>query len=344
MTFLNITHQGRSRLVRGFVIALLLFIIALWPLSMGPFDNLEGETEWGITFSVPYAKALQIDWQAAYIALLDDLKVRLLRIPVYWPDVEPTKDTMNFTEFDWMIDQAELRGARVLLVVGRRAPRWPECHVPEWAVNFTEEQQQEEIIEMISVVVEHYKDRAVIAQWQVGNEPYVEFFGTCPKPDPEFIDRAVKTVRDLDPSREIVITDSGELGSFWRAARHGDILGSTMYKVVPRGKTSFGYTKWYLPSWFYRKKANLARRFAPNFNGFIIAELQAEPWAGEKFIRDLTPEEQDKSIDIEQFRKNIEFARKAKVEQVYLWGAEWWYWTWIEQGRPEFWEATRSLW
>lgn len=340
-TFIR-THWKRWLVIFGIFLLMLTVVLAIF--SRGPFDDIEGEPEWGITFSVPYAKELGVGWQETYLALLDDLGVDLIRIPAYWPDIEPEDDQFAFEELDWMIDEAGKRNARVLLVVGRRTPRWPECHVPGWAQVLPEDTLQKKILEMLPVVVERYRDNKTIVQWQVGNEPYVEFFGTCPEPDKAFIQASVDLVRELDPTREIVVTDSGELGSFWRAARHGDVLGSTMYKVVPRGDARFGYTKWYLPAWFYHKKANLARRLAPNLNGFIIAELQAEPWAGNTFIANLTPEEQDRSVDIEQFRENIAYARKANAEQVYLWGAEWWYWTWKAQGRPEFWEATRELW
>lgn len=325
------------------LIVVLLLTTMLGVLSRGPFDGGAETTEWGITFSIPYAKGLEINWQEAYVALLDDLGVRSLRIPAYWPLIEPQDNQWDFADIDWMIEEASKRDAEVLLVIGRRLPRWPECHIPNWASDFSESDQQHQILQMLEHVVLRYRDNPTITRWQVGNEPYVEFFGTCPKPDADFIESTFSLVRSLDPTRSIVATDSGELGSFWRTARHGDVLGSTMYKVVPRGNARFGYTKWYLPAWFYRKKANLAHRLAPNFNSFIIAELQAEPWAGNAFIAELSPEEQDRSVDIEQFKKNIAFAKKAKIEQVYLWGAEWWYWTWQQQGRPEFWEATRHL-
>ena len=38
-------------------------------------------------------------------------------------------------------------GADVIFGVGRRLPRWPECHVPGWAIDMSWEDQKSEIKE-----------------------------------------------------------------------------------------------------------------------------------------------------------------------------------------------------
>ena len=43
----------------------------------------------GITFSARYATDLGLDWKETYLALLDDMGVRKVRIPVYWDLTEP---------------------------------------------------------------------------------------------------------------------------------------------------------------------------------------------------------------------------------------------------------------
>src|SRR3989344_8838150 len=88
---------------------------------------------YGVTFSTLQAEQLGLDWQSVYIAMLDDLKVRDIRIPAYWQRVEPKKDTYDWSELDFQITEARARDAHVILAVGRRLPRWPECHIPDWA-------------------------------------------------------------------------------------------------------------------------------------------------------------------------------------------------------------------
>ena len=49
------------------------------------------------------------------------------------------------------------------------------------------------------------------------------------------------------------------------------------------------------------------------------------------------------TMDIEQFRKNIEYAKNTGLDAFYLWGAEWWYWMKTTQNRPEIWSEAQKL-
>jgi hypothetical protein len=48
-------------------------------------------------------------------------------------------------------------------------------------------------------------------------------------------------------------------------------------------------------------------------------------------------------MNLEQFRENIEFARKTGLDTFYLWGAEWWYWLKEKQNNSEIWNEVRNL-
>ena len=71
-------------------------------------------------------------------------------------------------------------------------------------------------------------------------------------------------------------------------------------------------------------------------------ELQAEPW-GPKLLYDISLEEQEKTMNAEQFKKNIEYAKKTGFDYHYLWGAEWWYWMKEKQGDPSIWNEAKML-
>ena len=48
-------------------------------------------------------------------------------------------------------------------------------------------------------------------------------------------------------------------------------------------------------------------------------------------------------MNLEQFKKNIEFAKKTGLKEFYLWGAEWWYWMKEKQNKPEIWNEAKKL-
>lgn len=296
------------------------------------------DIEWGVVFSKKMAIDMGLDWKESYFAVLDDLKARAMRIPVYWQDIEPKENEYFFDDYDWMINEAEKRNIKLTLVIGRKVPRWPECHVPEWAESLEEKKQQEKVLEFLPKIVERYKKYPNLFAWQVENEPFLSF-GICPELDADFLDKEIDLVRSLDSARPIVITDSGEISAWVRAASRADIFGTTMYRIIY--KEPFGYITYPLTPNFFWKKANIVHLFNPD-KQMIVSELQAEPW-GPGFIADMPIEEQNKSMSIEHFRENIEYAKKVRFPEVYMWGAEWWYWLKVKHNEVEFWNEAKLI-
>lgn len=333
------THNIRyPKIALWIIISLILAVAAyiLWS-KFGGARYPNNETAFGVTFSTTYAESLDLDWKAAYIATLDDLNVRHFRIPVYWNQIEQQQDVIVLDDIIWMLEEAEKRDADVLLVVGRRVPRWPECHVPDWAAEFSEEQIQREEVKMITRVVSALKDYPAIERWQVQNEPFFKYFGECAPPDPEFIQKTVSLVKHIDPDRKIVITDSGELSTWVRAATTGDILGISLYRVT--WNPILGYLRYPLPPSYYSSRAKV---FKSLVDDVIITELQAEPWVSGS-IMDTPIEEQYESMNVDRFRNNIDYVRQTGFSEVYLWGIEWWYWLKYKQNDGSMWEAARAV-
>jgi hypothetical protein len=295
----------------------------------------ERDVAFGATFSKPYAEELGLDWRRAYLAVLDDLGVRHLRIPAYWNDIEPEQGKFRFENVDWQIEEAASRGAKVILAVGRKLPRWPECHAPAWTASMDEALVRTRILAMIETVVTRYKDEPAIVAWQVENEPLFEF-GICPPPDRDFLKREVSVVRALD-RRPIVITESGELSSWLRTATLADTLGISTYRVV--WSKFIGYFFWPITPEYYARKF---RAVSPFVDDAIVTELQAEPWA-ETPILTLPVGEQLRLMNAERLRDNVQFARRIGFREAYLWGVEWWYWLKEMRNRPELWDAGKEI-
>ncbi len=295
---------------------------------------------YGMSFNTQYVGELGMDWRVVYDAVLDDLQVRHLRLAAHWPLVEPSRDSMNFSELDYQIRRAEEVEAEVVMAVGRRLPRWPECHVPQWAKDLSWEEQKVEILELITTVVERYKDSPAITYWQVENEPYLSAFARehCEPLDEAFLKEEIELVRSLDPTRPILVTDSGNLGTWYRPYQRGDAFGTSVY--VHFWNPEIGQFRTVLPAWFYRVKDNLLALLFGEKETMLI-ELSAEPWLIEP-IAEVPIEVQFSRMDLEKFEDILEYAKHTRFEKQYLWGAEWWYWL-KEQGHPEMWERGQQL-
>lgn len=290
----------------------------------------------GVTFSTKFAEELGLNWKDAYIAMLDDLQVKRVRLPIYWDDIEPNQNEFDFSDYDFMINEGAKRDVKFILTVGWRVPRWPECHAPKWTSEKNMSAVQVNLLNTITKVVDRYKDNSAIEYWQVENEPFLGTFGVCPKLDKNFFGKEVNLVKDLD-GRKVLISASGELSSWKNEARLADIFGTTMYRVV--WNQVLGYVRYPIPAWVYKFKAFLVG-IKPE-NRFII-ELQAEPWSAHGGLNYLSDAETSKSMTIDQLKANAQYAINTGFSRAYFWGVEWWYWKKIN-GDSSFWDLARTM-
>lgn len=313
--------------------AVVLFIAILWLPVFNPVQQIE----FGVSFSKTYAEFLGLDWQKTYLAILDDLGAKNLRLQSEWDETELIEGVYNFEALDWQIAEAEKRGVKVLLVVGERQPRWPECHIPAWLSGAPQEKLREKTLAFVRTAVERYKNSPAVFMWQVENEPLFNLFGKCPKSDKQFLQKEIDLVRSMD-SRPILITDSGELSTWRKTARLGDYFGTTVYRSVYN--SYFGYFYHFWPPAFYRLKARLV---GLPCGQAIISELQVEPWVRNGSIPNTPIEEQKEVMGLKRIENHINFARKTGFSPAYLWGVEWWYWM-GERGEGAAWEMGKGLW
>jgi len=320
------------------VLIVVIALILIFVLYFFVGNTKPSSVEWGITFSKKYAIDLGLDWQEVFSVLLYDLGVKRIRLIAYWDDIEKEKGEYDFSDLDWQMKNVEHKGIETILAVGRRLPRWPECFVPEWAKSLSEQEKQEHILSFVSKTVNRYKNYENIIIWQVENEPFLGFFGDCPKVDRKFLEKEVALVKELD-DRPVMITESGEFSTWIGGARRADIIGTSLYRKI-YGRLKFYFT-YPIPPVFYQRKAFLIKSLF-KVDEIIAIEVQAEPW-GHKPMQEMTVEEQDISMSFEQFNKVLKYTAKAGFSKAYLWGAEWWYWRMINFQDNSFWNKARSI-
>ncbi len=326
----------------GKIVATILILLGL--LGLGLQKNYESralpnpeEITWGVTFSKQMSKSFGSDWRENLKAILNDLKPKAIRLIAYWDEIEPEKDKYDFADLDWQMNEAQNAGVPIVLVVGQKVPRWPECHFPAW-LSPNDTQKNDELIAYIKDVVKRYRDKNIL-YWQVENEPFL-MFGECPGSDAKLLDKEIIAVRESDPARKIYLTDGGEFGDWYRTAKRADVFGPTLYRKVHT--TLFGYITWPITPELYPLRRDITRALVDKPNQeFVISELGLEPWMV-KQIYEVDIPTQLSFFDLNDFKNNIAYARRTGFTSFYTWGAEWWYWL-KNQNHPEFWKEAKAL-
>ncbi len=311
------------------IIILFFFFLVFLSLCFFLFFTQKPEkVNFGVVFSQKHSSLLGLDWKENYLALLDDLKTKNLKIITHWDLIEKEKNEYHFSDLDWQIEEAEKRNVSLILVIGIKTGRWPECHFPSW---IDKKNYEKDLLKFIENVVERHKDSKSIFAWQIENEPFFPF-GECPEITKELVKKEIELVRSLD-NRPIIFADSGEFSFWFTAAKIGDIVSITLHRRVYFKEIS-KYVKYPFPPLYYTFRKNLIEKLFKK--RVICGEFQAEPWCKD-LLYNCSLEEQKITLDEEKFKENINFALETGINTFYFWGGEWWYWQ-KNKGNDFFWQ------
>lgn len=290
---------------------------------------------YGATFSPAYATYLGLDPHQAFIAILTDLPIRQIRLPMQWNDIQTAPDTLHFEDIDWYLDTAAAHNVHVTLAIGNKVPRWPECYTPDFVKSLNQKDYEQALLKYLDATVLRYRTHPALERWQVENEPQFPF-GKCQKSNYKLVKKEIAHVRALDDAHPIQLTVSGEQQIWASVASQADVLGTSMYRKValPNG-WRFTFP---LPARFYSLQA-LSVSFLTK--KVVISELQVEPWLTRPYA-DYTPVEAAQLFTPEELLKNVRYAHASGIKEISLWGVEWWYYL-KQNGEPALWQTAQEL-
>lgn len=328
----------RSALVLAGVFLLCAGAVAV----LAGFQSVPERISYGATFSELRALELGLPWKETYDAMLDELGVRRFRLVAHWTMIEPTPGAYDFADLDYQVKRAEEAGATVVLAVGRRLPSWPECHEPEWLSGLDQGTARDALLAYLRAVVTRYADSPAVSAWQVENEAFLTAFAYehCGSLDLALYEEEIALVRSLDPSRPVLLTDSGELGPWYPLMKRGGIFGTTLY--IHMWNPYIGTFRYPTVPAFYRAKRTLSEWLAGERDPAVLIELSLEPWLL-KPIRETELDTQLSRMDLRMFDEVIDFAARTSFSEQYLWGAEWWYYLKTVHGNASYWERAKEL-
>lgn len=336
------THP--PKLFKRLSIAILLFLllfgiinyaIAYWYQQKHKNDPLVI----GTTFVAPYARYYGLDPKDTLSAMINDIGFTHFRLVSYWDEIETSPGKYDFSDLDWQFRMIEESKGNVSLSIGLRQPRWPECHMPQWAMNMPMEEWEPRLNQFMKVTMERYKDSPALESYQLENEFFLDVFGICPDHSRERLIREYNFVKTIDDSKPIIITRSNNALGIPVGKPQPDEFGVSIYKRVWDKTITKRYFEYPLPPWFYGTLAGAGEILTGK--NLIIHELQTEAWlpdTGEFAMNDLNDlDEQYKSMNAERLEDRFTYAKDTGMRTMYTWGAEWWYWHKVKAQNPSMW-------
>jgi len=309
-----------------------VFLIGLGLYVMAFAQSTVKKAELGVTFSPRYAQELGLEPRSLFEKIINDLRPQKIRIPIYWDEIQKTEfGAPDFSSIDFYVQRAEEKNIKLILAIGYKVPRYPECFIPYWAQGLHEKKFDEGLFNEIRLIVNRYKNSSAIETWQVENEPFFPF-GQCSYPiSTSRLRSEINEVKKIDQNHPVMITESGEFGLWLIAPKETDILGISLYR-----RQLSPYISWFkspLPPFFYQAKTVIFNLFHKD-KKILVSELQMEPWANEPLTAtDISY--QLKVMPVSDIKNNIKFSKEAGFDEIYLWGVEWWYYI-ADKGHAEY--------
>lgn len=343
----------RQRLLVWIAVLLMLWVGTMYGIAQWYIRGNEAKPQvLGVSFIPSYAESLGLDAKKTLDALINEIGIRHFRLVSYWSQLEPQPGKYDFTLLDWQFEKAEAAGAKITLSLGLRQPRWPECHLPKWARSLPSGVEagtwQSKLLDYIEAVVDRYKDSPALESYQLENEYFLRGFGRCV----EFVgeagafdrDRLVREydlVKKLDPYHKLIIARSNNALGLPIGKPTPDEFGISIYKRVWDANFSKRYLEYPFPAWFYASVAGAQKILTGK--DMMVHELQAEAWApNHQTVEEISLDEQNKSFNAKRFKHRIEFGKATGMREIYLWGAEYWYYRHIKLNDPSLWNVAKN--
>lgn len=322
---------------------LILFVTGMYGVAQWYiYTHKDKPLVMGATFIPSYARHFGLDEKQTLQAMIDDLGIERFRLVSYWNIGEKQQDVYDFSELDWQFDMIEQAGGEISLAIGLRQPRWPECHMPEWAETMPMEEWSEELKDYMGATIDRYKDREVLKSYQLENEFFLSVFGKCPDFTRERLVDEYNFVKAMDPTRPLIISRSNNALGVPINEPIPDITAVSVYKRVWDKTLTKRYFEYPFPAWFYGFLGGAGKIL--NGTDLIIHELQTEAWLPEGFqmneVEDIP--EMEKSLNAERLKHRIRYGEATGLREIYLWGPEWWYWQKEKANKPDLWDTVKA--
>jgi hypothetical protein len=333
-----------NKLITVVATVVIILIGAVYGIAQCYIHNQANKPlEQGVSFIPDYAASLGLDPQKTMDALLG-INIRHFRLTSYWSDMEPTPGHYDFSQLDWEFQKAEAKHAKIILTVGLRQPRWPECHAPSWVdLNQPDSQWQPQLETYMQAVINRYKNSPSLASYQLENEYFLKGFGICPDSTmsrQRLVDE-YNLVKKTDSSHPVIVGRSNNAIGLPLGQPQPNEFSISVYKRVWDAGVTHRYLEYPYPAWYYGFLAGLQQKVTGK--NMMIGELQAEAWPPRgQTIQTTSLAEQNKSLNAQRLKDRFQYGRATGMRQIYLWGGEYWYYRQVKLHDPSLWNVAQQ--
>jgi len=301
----------------------------------------------GFSFSPDTSSSAGRDPAQDLALLLSVTQPDLVRLPIYWEEVEPVPDQLEFDSIDMLLavvadhNLTALHPTRVVLTIGARNFLYPELHEPDWAgprqQPFLDQAQAGDAYRLyFDSSITRYRASPLLYAWQVENEPLDQVSNVLTGADQisaAQLDWEVGEVHRLDPVHQAVVTTydglnlyvdllqlyapDGLLGETYdghpqAALDAADALGLDLYVDGPNVPYRHLTTMSLREQWKQQALHFWAGRASKQGKSLWLAEMQAQPW-----------EDADTFKPKDLLATAVDY-RQENLEVVLMWGVETW--------------------
>lgn len=279
--------------------------------------------------------------------LLLETQPDLVRLPVYWEDVQPTPGKLDFSSVDALLkavvyyNRSTHHHTRVVLTVGARNFLFPELHEPDWAgpreqPYLDDAQSGDAYRAYFDASIVRYRNSRLLYAWQVENEPLDQVGNDETGTDQISASQLaweVGEVHRLDPLHQAVVTTYNGLNVYvdlldlyvppallgttynghpQAALNSADVLGLDLYVDGPNVPYRHLTTVYVREQWKQQLLHFWAGRASKEGKSLWLAEMQAQPWQDSNTF---------KPKDL--LASAVDY-RQENLAVVLLWGVETW--------------------
>jgi len=332
------------------VLAPVLLLSLLMPSPAPASPAAAGAPLVGFSFSPRLAANAGLEPATALRTLLRKLHPDLVRLPIYWDQVAPAPDSLDFGSVDALLKTvADYDAARpghdtrVLLVVGARNIATPEVYLPGWLDAGTPPDlgrvtSSDAYFGYLEACFYRYSGNRLLYAWQVENEPLDstnDDLGDIAM-ESDAVAGEVALLKQIDAAHPVVVTTfnsataaldrqaTSRLSWLYRllpvpqpaghpapALEIGDVLGLDIYVVTPSTPLAAADAEKRI-GWKADAVDYWLQQAHKDSKQVWITEMQASPWNGHP------------GFTTQDLAASAQAYSKTGVGVVLLWGVEDW--------------------